>query len=82
MNVMITTLGETMAVQNLPPDAIGDWELRREVCERDSGGDAQRWWRRRKTGGVEGGNVERGRERPARSERESKRAREQERERE
>jgi hypothetical protein len=32
MNVIITTLGETMAVQNLPPDAIGDWELRREVC--------------------------------------------------
>jgi len=28
MNVIITTLGERMAVQQLSPDAIADWELR------------------------------------------------------
>ena len=42
MNIMITTLGDTMAVQNLSPDAIGDWELRREVRERgERGADAE-----------------------------------------
>ena len=37
MNIIITTLDETMPVQQLAPDAIGDWELRREVRGTEGG---------------------------------------------
>ena len=49
MNIIITTLDETMPVQQLAPDAIGDWELRREVRGTEGG---------KEEGGREGGGRE------------------------